>query len=232
MNVPFKLRDEALDKRVPDGAEAARPDPAQGPPLGRRHARVDLQRDADRGRAGAGRRTCASSSGSTADARATASCVQPASPRRASSGCRRRTTPSARRRVARRDPAALARPARRRRSRRASRRSGAPAPAPTTSRWPSMSRARRAGVQRARRERQRGEGAGARGAADRRAQPGPGAALRRRAADGRGRPDFEQARRGRQEAVRRLRAAGPHARHRSASARSAAWSPTRRSSSA
>jgi phosphoserine aminotransferase len=51
MNVPFKLKDEALDDAFLKGAEGARHGAAQGPPLGGRHARVDLQRDADRGRA-------------------------------------------------------------------------------------------------------------------------------------------------------------------------------------
>ena len=40
---------------LPEGRPGARHAAAQGPPLGRRHARVDLQRDADRRRAGAGR---------------------------------------------------------------------------------------------------------------------------------------------------------------------------------
>ena len=57
MNVPFKLRDESLDEAFLKGAKARGNGAAEGPSLGRRHARVDLQRDADRGRAGAGRRT-------------------------------------------------------------------------------------------------------------------------------------------------------------------------------
>ena len=72
--------------------------------------------------------------------------------------------------------------------------------------------ARRAGFQRAGCERQRGQGAGACGAADERAQPGAGAALRARAA-GRCRR-LRGAGRGRQEAVRRHRAAASHAGHR------------------
>ena len=76
----------------------------------------------------------------------------------------------------RRDPGALAGHARRWRSPIACGRSGAPAPASTTSRCAAMSQARRAGVQRAGRERQRGEGAGARRHADRGAQPRAGAA--------------------------------------------------------
>ena len=55
MNVPFKLRDESLDGAFLKGAQAARHGAAEGAPRGRRHARVDLQRDADRRRAGAGR---------------------------------------------------------------------------------------------------------------------------------------------------------------------------------
>ena len=48
MNVPFTLKDETLDEAFLKGAKAARHGAAEGPPLGRRHARVDLQRDADR----------------------------------------------------------------------------------------------------------------------------------------------------------------------------------------
>ena len=55
MNVPFKLPDAALDEPFLKGAQGAGHGAAQGPSFGRRHARVDLQRDADRGRAGAGR---------------------------------------------------------------------------------------------------------------------------------------------------------------------------------
>jgi hypothetical protein len=42
-------------RRFPEGRAGARHGAAEGPPLGRRHARVALQRDADRRRAGAGR---------------------------------------------------------------------------------------------------------------------------------------------------------------------------------
>ena len=71
-------------------------------------------------------------------------------------------------------------------------------------------RPRRAGVQRTRRKRECGQRARARRAADRRAQSGSGAAVRRRAA---ARCDrLRGARRGRQEAIRRHRAAAPHAR--------------------
>ena len=40
---------------LPQGRQGARPAAAEGPPLGGRHARLDLQRDADRRRDGAGR---------------------------------------------------------------------------------------------------------------------------------------------------------------------------------
>ena len=72
--------------------------------------------------------------------------------------------------VARRDPGALGGHARDGNSTPGSRRSGAPAPAPTTFRCKELSQARRAGVQRAGRQRQRGEGTGARRHADRGAQ--------------------------------------------------------------
>ena len=55
MNVPFKLPRRRARRAVPQGREGAGHGAAQGAPLGRRHARVDLQRDADRGRAGARR---------------------------------------------------------------------------------------------------------------------------------------------------------------------------------
>jgi phosphoserine aminotransferase len=48
MNVPFTLREAR--RGVPEGRRSARHGAAQGPSLGRRHARVDLQRDADRRR--------------------------------------------------------------------------------------------------------------------------------------------------------------------------------------
>ena len=54
MNVPFKLKDDDARRRLPEGRRGARHGAAEGPPLGGRHARVDLQRDAGRGRAGAG----------------------------------------------------------------------------------------------------------------------------------------------------------------------------------
>ena len=50
MNVPFTLKDAKLDEAFLKGAVERGHGAAQGPPLGRRHARVDLQRDADRGR--------------------------------------------------------------------------------------------------------------------------------------------------------------------------------------
>ena len=54
MNVPFKLKDESLDDAFLKGAEERAHAAAEGPPFGRRHARLDLQRDADRGRDRAG----------------------------------------------------------------------------------------------------------------------------------------------------------------------------------
>ena len=74
-------------------------------------------------------------------------------------------------------------------------------------------RARRAGVQRAGRQRQRGQGAGARRHAAGGAQPAGGA----RASSPRSTPkspDLDRSRRGRQEGLRRLRAGRPDARHR------------------
>ena len=55
MNIPFTLRDDEARRGLPRGGRGARAVAAEGPPLGGRHARVDLQRDADRGRRGAGR---------------------------------------------------------------------------------------------------------------------------------------------------------------------------------
>ena len=55
MNVGFHLPDPALDAAFLEGATRGRPAQPQGAPHRRRHARLDLQRDADRGRAGAGR---------------------------------------------------------------------------------------------------------------------------------------------------------------------------------
>jgi phosphoserine aminotransferase len=46
MNVPFKLKDESLDEAFLKGAQQRGMAAAEGPPLGRRHACVDLQRDA------------------------------------------------------------------------------------------------------------------------------------------------------------------------------------------
>ena len=69
MNVPFKLPDRRARRGVPQGREGAGHGPAQGPPRGRRHARVDLQRDADRRRARRSSTTCASSSGATDEPR-------------------------------------------------------------------------------------------------------------------------------------------------------------------
>ena len=56
MNIPFTLRRRQARRSASSKRREARgPDAAEGPSLGRRHARVDLQRDADRRRAGAGR---------------------------------------------------------------------------------------------------------------------------------------------------------------------------------
>jgi hypothetical protein len=72
-----------------------------------------------------------------------------------------------------RHPGALGRHARDGPSRRRCGPSAAPAPAPTTSRWQGDERARRAGVQRAGRQCQRGQGTGARRHADGGAQHRP-----------------------------------------------------------
>ena len=54
MNVPFTLARCEPGRGVPAAGQAARTAPAQGPPLGGRHARLDLQRHAAGGRARAG----------------------------------------------------------------------------------------------------------------------------------------------------------------------------------
>ena len=54
MNVPFRLRDATLDAKFLEGAQARGLVQLKGASRGRRHARLDLQRDADRRRAGAG----------------------------------------------------------------------------------------------------------------------------------------------------------------------------------
>ena len=54
MNVPFFLRDESAQRRLPGRRQASRPAAAQGPQVGGRHARQHLQRHAAGGRAGAG----------------------------------------------------------------------------------------------------------------------------------------------------------------------------------
>ena len=51
MNVPFTLKDSSLDEAFLKGAAAKRHGATERPPLGRRHARLDLQRHAARGRA-------------------------------------------------------------------------------------------------------------------------------------------------------------------------------------
>ena len=55
MNVPFFLRDESLNDTIPGRRKSARPAATEGPQVRRRYARIDLQRDADRGRASPGR---------------------------------------------------------------------------------------------------------------------------------------------------------------------------------
>ncbi len=54
MNVPFKLRDASARRAVPQGREGAGHGAAEGTSIGRRHARVDLQRDAAGRSRGAG----------------------------------------------------------------------------------------------------------------------------------------------------------------------------------
>ena len=51
MNVPFRLPDERLDEPFLKGAQARGMVQLKGHRVGRRHARLDLQRDADRRRA-------------------------------------------------------------------------------------------------------------------------------------------------------------------------------------
>ncbi len=55
MNVPFHPARRQARRRVPAGSRGARALAAEGPPLGGRHARVDLQRDAGGRRRGARR---------------------------------------------------------------------------------------------------------------------------------------------------------------------------------
>ena len=66
MNVTFRLPSEELEKAFVKESTAAGSRWAQGPPLGRRHARVDLQRVSRRRCRRAGRRSCRSSRGRTA----------------------------------------------------------------------------------------------------------------------------------------------------------------------
>ena len=54
MNVPFFLHDAAPRQAIPRRGEGGRTDLAQGPSCARRHARLDLQRDAGSRRRGAG----------------------------------------------------------------------------------------------------------------------------------------------------------------------------------
>ena len=55
MNVTFRLPSEELEKRVREGVDRGRLRRAEGPPIGRRHARVDLQRVPRGGHRRAGR---------------------------------------------------------------------------------------------------------------------------------------------------------------------------------
>ena len=66
MNVTFRLPSEELEKRVREGVDGRGARRSEGPSIGRRHARVDLQR-VSRGRGGrAGGSSCGSSSASAA----------------------------------------------------------------------------------------------------------------------------------------------------------------------
>ena len=210
--MPFTLQGRRAGRGVPEGRRGARAGAAEGPPLGRRHARLDLQRDADRGRAGAGRLTCGISKRSMAKA------------------AHEVRDPGAQQRSRQVGPEALSRRALRggARSRRIPTRSWCARRTCTSIEFgPSLravgprrrrheqhpgrgdDQARRAGVQRAGRQRQRGEGAGARRHADRGAQPRARAGIS--SSGSKNSADLDKTDRGRQEAVRRLRAAGPHA---------------------
>ena len=68
MNITFRLPSEELEEQVREGIDRRRPRRPQGPPLGRRHARVDLQRVPGRRRRRARRRSCRSSRRRTARA--------------------------------------------------------------------------------------------------------------------------------------------------------------------
>ena len=87
MNVPFRLAKPELDKTFLAEAECRGPREPGGPPRRRRDACEPLQRHADRGRARARRIHARVSSGGTADAIPGPARSTP-SPRRASSACR------------------------------------------------------------------------------------------------------------------------------------------------
>ena len=234
MNVPFKLRDESLDEAFLKGAKERGMVQLKGHRVGRRHARVDLQRDAGRGRAGARRLHEGLRAAPRLSARDRLRKYQILTLNQISSHGLHRF-PAARYTVGKaverpdaiivrsHDMHAMAIPAsvqgdrpRRRRHQQHSGRGDV--------------ETRRAGVQRAGRERQRGQGAGAGRAADGRAQRGAGARATSARLD-RAAADLERR-------SRTARSSSPASSCRtarsasSASARSAASSPTRRSSSA
>ena len=55
MNVSFRLPSDELTNKFVERRRRTRHDRSEGPPLGRRHPGVDLQRDAGRGRGNAAR---------------------------------------------------------------------------------------------------------------------------------------------------------------------------------
>ena len=138
MNVVFRLSGRSAGQGVPAGCRSAGHGATEGPSRGRRHSRVDLQRDADRRRAGARRLTCANSRSSTDDRHdeVSTSLRSTRSRARACTGFRARAMRSARRSSTRTRSSCARTTCSRWRYRAASRRSAAPAPAPTTFRWP------------------------------------------------------------------------------------------------
>ena len=66
MNVTFRLPSEDLEKMFVEGIDGGGPRRPEGPPVRRRHARVDLQRVSRGRRRRARRRSCGSSSGAQA----------------------------------------------------------------------------------------------------------------------------------------------------------------------
>ena len=128
MNVTFRLPSEELEKTFVKESTAAGPRRPEGPPLGRRHARVDLQRVPRRRGRRARRVHARVRTDATAEAASSVSCSRGRLKRRRR---RRRPPPaaSARRRRPRRGGGA-------RRRRRAARRSPAPAAAELASMKP------------------------------------------------------------------------------------------------